>query len=153
MYGNLMLQEIKNLIYSKYKPEEKIWLFFSLFDAKWNLISSNWVLSTDKTLEELINLLYNGFIKKEEWKAKHVILSVVDKITKQTDIEQFLQMDTKTNWIVLTEITWAKTWVMLPNMKWIDSMTQAIAGIKAKYQLQWDVIISTFTVNELVLNR
>ena len=62
-------------------------------------------------------------------------------------------MDPKTNWVLLAETTWEKTWVILPNTKWITSMKQAIAGIKSKYQLQWDVTISTFTVNELILDR
>jgi hypothetical protein len=62
-------------------------------------------------------------------------------------------MDPKINGVLLTETKWDKTWVILPNMKWITSMKQAIAWIKSKYQLQWDVAISTFTVNELVLDR
>ena len=148
-----MLEEIKNLIYSKYKAEDKIWLFFSLFDDKWNLITSNWVLTTDKPLEEMINLLYNWIIKKQEAKAKHVIIDIVNEITEQKDVNAFLQMDPKTNWVLLAETTWNKTWVMLPNMKWITSMKQAIAWIKSKYQLQWDATISTFTVTELTLNR
>ena len=148
-----MLEEIKNLIYSKYKAEDKIWLFFSLFDDKWNLITSNWVLTTDKPLEEMINLLYNWIIKKQEAKTKHVIIDIVNEITEQKDVNAFLQMDPKTNWVLLAETTWNKTWVMLPNMKWITSMKQAIAGIKSKYQLQWDATISTFTVTELTLNR
>jgi hypothetical protein len=32
-------------------------------------------------------------------------------------------------------------------------MKQAVAWIKSKYQLKWDVTISTFTVNELILDR
>lgn len=147
-----MLQEIKNLIYSKYKPEDKIWIFFSLFDDKWNLITSNGVLTTDKTLEDLINLLYNGIIKNHENKTKHVIIDVVNEIVQQNNVNQFLQMDPKVNWVILSETTWNNTWVMLPNMKWITNMKQAIAGIKSKYQLQWDVTISTFTVDELALN-
>ena len=148
-----MLEEIKNLIYSKYKAEDKIWLFFSLFDDKWNLITSNWVLTTDKPLEEMINLLYNWIIKKQEAKAKHVIIDIVNEITEQKDVNAFLQMDPKTNWVLLAETKWEKTWVMLPNVKWITSMKQAIAWIKSKYQLQWDATISTFTVTELILNR
>ena len=148
-----MLEEIKKLIYSKYKAEDKIWLFFSLFDDKWNLLASNWVLTTDKTLEDLINLLYNWIIKKHEWKAKHVVIDAVNEINEQKDVNAFLQMDPKTYWVFLSETKWDKTWVMLPNMKWITSMTQAVAGIKSKHQLQWDVTISTFTVNELVLDK
>lgn len=148
-----MLEEIKKLIYSKYKPEDKIWLFFSLFDNKWNLIASNGVLTTDKTLEEIINLLYNWIIKKEETKVKHVIIDIVNEITEQKDVNAFLQMDPKTNWVLLAETKGDKTWVMLPNVKWITSMKQTIAWIKSKYQLQWDASISTFTVTELILDR
>jgi len=148
-----MLEEIKKLIYNKYKPEDKIWLFFSLFDEKWKLLISNGVLTTDKTLEELINLLYNWFIKKEEAKTKHIIIDIINWITEQKDVTAFLNMDPKTNWVLLAETTWEKTGLILPNTKWITSMKQAIAWIKQKYQLQWDVTISTFTVNELILNR
>lgn len=148
-----MLEEIKKLIYTKYKAEDKIWVFFSLFDDKWNLIASNGVLTTDKTLEEMINILYNWIIKKEEAKTKHVIIDIVNQITEQKDVNAFLQMDPKTNWVLLAETTWNKTWVMLPNMKWITSMKQAIAWIKSKYQLQWDATISTFTVTELTLDK
>ena len=148
-----MLEEIKKIIYTKYKAEDKIWVFFSLFDDKWNLLTSNGVLTTDKTLEEMINILYNWIIKKEEAKAKHVIIDIINQITEQKDVNAFLQMDPKTNWVLLAETTWNKTWVMLPNIKWITSMKQAIAWIKSKYQLQWDVAISTFTVNELILDR
>ena len=148
-----MLEEIKKLIYSKYKPEDKIWLFFSLFDEKWTLLISNGVLTTDKTLEDMINLLYKWVLSKHESKTKHIIIDIVNKIVEQKDAAAFLNMDPKTNWVLLAETTGDKTWVMLPNMKWITSMKQAVAWIKSKYQLQWDVTISTFTVNELILDR
>jgi hypothetical protein len=148
-----MLEEIKKLIYSKYKPEDKIWLFFSLFDDKWKLLISNWVLTTDKTLEEMVNLLYNWMLKKQESRTKHIIIDIVNEIVEQKDVATFLSMDPKTNWVLLVETTWEKTWLILPNTKWISSMKQAVAWIKSKYQLQWDVTISTFTVNELILDR
>ena len=148
-----MLEKIKELIYSKYKPEDKIWLFFSLFDENWNLLISNGVLTTDKTLEDMINLLYNWILKKFESKTKHIIIDVINQITEQKDVNTFLNMDPKTNWVLLTETQWNKTWLILPNTKWITSMKQAIAWIKSKYQLQWDVTISTFTVDELILDK
>ncbi len=148
-----MLEEIKKLIYTKYKPENKIWLFFSLFDDKWKLLISNGVLTTDKTLEEMITLLYNWILKKQESKTKHIIIDIVNNIIEQKDINTFLNMDPKTNWVLLAEITWEKTWIILPNTKWITSMKQAVAWIKSKYQLQWDVTISTFTVDELILDK
>jgi len=148
-----MLQEIKNLIYSKYKPENKIWFFFSLFDANWNLLDSSWVINTDKNLEDLITLLYNWKIKQYESQTKHIIFNIVNEITPQTDVQNFLTMDPKVNWVILSETEWDKTWVILPNMKWISTMQQAIASIKVKYKLQWNVSISTFTTTELCLNK
>ena len=73
-----MLEEIKKLIYSKYKPEDKIWVFFSAFNEKWILLVSNWVITTDKTLEDLINLLYNWVLKNYESKTKHIIIDIVN---------------------------------------------------------------------------
>ena len=148
-----MLEEIKKLIYSKYKPEDKIWLFFSLFDDKWKLIISNGVLTTDKTLEEMINLLYNWILKKRESKTKHIIIDVINEIIEQKDAAAFLNMDPKINWVLLSETAWEKTGLILPNTKWVASMKQAVAWIKSKYKLEWDVAISTFTVDELVLER
>jgi len=148
-----MLEEIKKLIYTKYKPEDKIWLFFSLFNSTWDLLISNWVLTTDKTLEEMINLLYKWILSKQESKTKHIIIDVINEITEQKDAAAFLNMDPKINWVLLAETTWDKTGLILPNTKWITSMKQAVAWIKQKYQLQWDVTISTFTVNELILDR
>ena len=148
-----MLEEIKKFIYSKYKPEDKIWLFFSLFDEKWNLLISNGIVTTDKSLEDTINLLYDWMMKKEESKTKHIIIDVVNEIIEQKDAAAFLNMDPKTNWVLLAEIVWDKTGLILPNTKWITSMKQALAWIKSKYQLKWDVAISTFTVNELILDR
>ena len=150
---NNMLEEIKKLIYTKYKPEDKIWLFFSLFDGKWKLLVSNGVLTTDKTMEEMINLLYNWILKKQESKAKHVIIDVVNEIVEQKDVAAFLNMDPKTNWVLLAETTWDKTGLILPNTKWITSMKQAIAWIKQKYQLQWDVKKKKKNINELILDR
>ena len=148
-----MLQEIKNLIYSKYKAQDKIWLFFSLFDWNDKLLSSNWVTYTDKTLEELINLLYNWKIKPFESQTKHIIFDIINEITPQTDVQAFLTMDPTKNWVILSETQWDKTWVILPNTKGITSMQQAIAGIKVKYQLQWEVSISTFTTTQLQLDK
>lgn len=148
-----MLQEIKNLIYSKYKPEDKIWFFFSLFDWNWKLLSSNGVASTDKTLEDMINLLYNWKIKPFEAQTKHIIFNIVNEITPQTDVQAFLQMDTKNNWVILAEINGNKTGIILPDTKGITTMQQAIAAIKVKYQLEWNVSISTFTTTKLCLDK
>ena len=43
--------------------------YFSVFNEQWELLMSNWVVYTDKALEELIDLLYQGLIKTYKyWK-------------------------------------------------------------------------------------
>lgn len=147
-----MLQEIKNLIFSKHSPQDKIWFFFSLFDKDWNLLTSNWLIITDKNLEDLINLLYNWIIKNYEAKTKHIIIDFIKELTPQSNKDTFLLMDPKIYWVILTEIEWNKTWVMLPNTSGVSNMLNVISYIKDKYKLQWDASISTFTVEEVFLD-
>lgn len=147
-----MLQEIKNLIFSTHSPQDKIWFFFSLFDKDWKLLTSNWLISTDKNLEDLINLLYNWIIKNYETKTKHIIIDFIKELTPQNDVSTFLAMDPKIYGVLLSETEWNKTWVMLPNTSGVTNMKDVLTWIKNKYQLQWNGSISTFTVDEVYLD-
>ena len=148
-----MLEEIKKLIYTKYGANDKVWLFFSLFDEKNVLIASNGVLETDKPLDALIDLLYTGMIKKQELKAKNLIFDVVTSLQPQSDVSAFLKLSPKEYGILLTATTDGKSGVLLPDTKGIDTMQQALSAIKQKYQLSGNVAISTFQTERLVLSR
>ena len=147
-----MLEQIKKLIYSKYGANDKVGLFFSLFDEKGVLLASNGVLETDKTLDALIDLLYNGMIKPQELKAKNLVFDVIKSVQLQSDIPTFLKFSPKEYGILLTSTTDGKSGVLLPDTKGIDTMQQALASIKQKYQLSGNVAISTFQVDRMVLS-
>jgi len=59
-----MIEKIKSELFKKYKNDEIRGMFFSLFDAKNNLLFSNGVLKTDKTMDKLVDTLYYGLMDK-----------------------------------------------------------------------------------------
>jgi len=53
-----MIEKIKAELFKKYKNDEIRGLFFSLFDNSNNILFSNGVIKTDKTMDKLIDTLY-----------------------------------------------------------------------------------------------
>ncbi|MDR3169520.1 MAG: hypothetical protein LBU27_07385 [Candidatus Peribacteria bacterium] len=148
-----MIEEIKKLIYAKFPAEESRGVFFSLFDEKGALIESHGVLETDKPLDALIDLLYTGIIKKMELQVKNAVFDVVQSLTPQNDVATFLRLSPKEYGILLTSMVDGKTGVLLPDTKGIETMQQALASIKQKYQLSGNVAISTFQTERIVWSK
>jgi hypothetical protein len=148
-----MIEEIKKLIYAKFPAEESRGIFFSLFDEKGALIESHGVLETDKPLDALIDLLYTGIIKKVELQVKNAVFDVVQSLTPQNDVAAFLRLSPKEYGILLTSTVDGKTGVLLPDTKGIETMQQALASIKQKYQLSGNVAISTFQTERIVWSK
>jgi hypothetical protein len=148
-----MLEEIKKLMFSKYGADDRVGLFFSLFDEKGVLLDSHGVVETDKNLDALIDLLYNGMIKKQELKVKNAVFDVVKSVEPQTDISAFLKLSPKERGILLTSVVDGKSGVLLPDTKGIETMQQALASIKQKYVLSGNVAISVFQTERLVLTK
>jgi hypothetical protein len=148
-----MLEEIKKLLYSHYEANDRKGLFFSLFDEKGVLLDSHGVVETDKNLDALIDLLYNGMIKKQELKVKNAVFDVVLSVQPQSDVAAFLKLSPKEWGILLTTVADGKSGVLLPDTKGIETMQQALASIKQKYQLSGNVAISVFKTEKLVLSK
>jgi hypothetical protein len=64
-----------------------------------------------------------------------------------------LKLSPKAYGILLTSTTDGKTWILLPDTKGVDTMQQALASIKQKYQLSGNVAISVFQTERLVLTK
>ncbi|MDD2536955.1 MAG: hypothetical protein PHU61_00450 [Candidatus Absconditabacteria bacterium] len=148
-----MLEAIKKLIYSKYGANDRVGLFYSLFDQKGILLDSHGVVETDKNLDALIDLLYTGMIKKQELKVKKMAFDIVSELKPQQDVAAFLQLSPKEYGIVLVSVSGGKSGVLLPNTAGIETMQQALAAIKTKHQLSGNVSISTFKTDRLVRTK
>jgi hypothetical protein len=77
----------------------------------------------------------------------------VQSLTPQSDIAAFLQLSPKTYGVLLISTVDGKTGVLLPDTKGIETMQQAIASIKQKYQLSGNVAISTFQTERMVRSK
>ena len=148
-----MLQEIKNLIFKTFSPKDCMGLFFSAFDANGKGLISNGVLETDKNLEDLLTLFYNGMLKIHESNISGIVFDFVMNITPQQDINAFLQLSPKGNGVILTSMQDGKTGILLPDTQGISTMQQAIACIKQKYQLAGNGTISTFSTKKITFQK
>jgi hypothetical protein len=92
-------------------------------------------------------------IKKRELQAKNLVFDIVQSVQVQTDVANFLNLSPKEYGVVLVTLQDGKSGVLLPNTKGVDTMQQALASIKQKYQLSGNVTMSTFQTERIVLSK
>lgn len=108
-----MLDAIKEAIYKKYKPEENRAIFLSLFDTNKNLLVSNGVITTDKTLDQIITILYNAIVAKHP-ETQTITADIVTETTLQNDVTTLLGISPTDNGVVILDKGDKKSGVMLP---------------------------------------
>lgn len=143
-----MLEEIKVKMFEKYKTDEKIGLFFSLFNDKNELLASNGVITTDKPLEALISLLYHGIVDKYPT-CKHILAEVPVNITLQEDPNKLFSLSVAEYGICLISPTENKSWVLLPGTHGVFDMKSALSLVQKKFGLTGNVQIYTFTTDKV----
>lgn len=139
-----MLEKIKEAIFQKYKKDEIRWMFLSIFDDKNSLISSNGVFYTDKSLEELITTLYHGLIEKHK-NISNIVVDIILDIIDVTSPEEIKTISIKDFGILL--INENKTWILLPNTKWVNNIQEWLKVIQEKNWVSGDVQVKKFTTD------
>lgn len=147
-----MLDQIKAAIFAKYKPEENRAIFLSLFDANKNILVSNGVITTDKTLDQIITILYNAIVAKHP-ETEVITADIVTETTLQNDVTTLLGISPTDNGIVILDKGDKKSGVMLPGTSDIPDMKTAIAKIKAKFSLSGDAEIYTFKTEKITISK
>ena len=146
-----MIEKIKSELFKKYKNDDIKWMFFSLFDKKNNLLFSNGVLETDKTMDKLIDTLYHGLMDKITW-VKDIVIDIVLNYQQEKDLKKILSYSPKDYWFFLISIDWSKTGVLLPDTKWVTDIKQALSYIKQKNWISGNVEIYTFNTDRIVVS-
>jgi len=146
-----MIEKIKAELFKKYKNDEIRGLFFSLFDNSNNILFSNGVIRTDKTMDKLIDTLYYWLMDKISW-VKIIVVDVVLSYVQETDLQKLLTYSIKDYWFCLISIVDQKTWIVLPDTKWISDVKQALGYIKQKNWISWNVEIYSFKTDRVVLS-
>ncbi len=143
-----MIETIKTSIFKKYKKDDIKWLFFSVFNEQWELLMSNWVVYTDKVLEELIDLLYQGLIKKHT-NIGSIVADVVLETVELKTPQEIQTISPKDFWIVLSD--WSKSGVLLPNTKWVNNIQEWLKLIKEKNDLWNNVQVVKFKTDRFII--
>lgn len=143
-----MLDRIKSKLFSFYDKNDKIGLFFSLYDNNNVLLISHGTLITDKSMNDLIDVLYHAIVEKET-KTETIAIDIVREIQLKIDIANFMSLSPKEFWVFAVNKETQKTGVVLPNIKGVEDMQTALALMKQKHGLSWNVEISTFTTRRI----
>ncbi len=146
-----MLEKLQTKLFEKYKKDEKRGLFISAFDAEKKLLVSNWVVNTDKPLEELSKKLYEGLVANQKT-AKIIVLDVVKTINQETDVAKLSTYSLKEYWLCLIDTNDNKSWILLPDTEGIENFAQALKIIKEKNGLGGEVNIYVFTTERIAIS-
>jgi len=146
-----MLEQIKTELAKHCKPEEKKWLFFSLFDVNEKLLASNGSIETDKKINELTDLIYNGLLAKYEHTTKTIVIDIIQSYIQETDINKLLALPTKDYGIFLVNNETKKSWTILPNTKGVGDVKTALGLIKQKYGISGNVSMYSFRTERITI--
>lgn len=139
-----MLQKIKEYILKKYGKKKNLWFFISAFDKNNNLITSHWILFSDKWIETTIELVYKWLIQKYEKSIHHILLDIVQETKNLQNIWELDKISLEEYGICLMEKESEKTGILLPNLVWISTIPESLQLIKEKNNLKGDVDVLIF---------
>jgi len=146
-----MLDKIKAILAKHCKAEEKKWLFFSLFDVNGKIISSHGTVETDKKINELADLIYNGLLSKNEHLVKTIVIDIIQSYIQETDVNKLLSLPTKEYGVFLVNNESKKSWAILPNTKGVNDIKTALGLIKQKYGISGNVSMYSFRTERVTI--
>lgn len=99
----------------------------------------------------LIESFYQGIIQKYESQTKTIVVDIIDQLQLQNDPNELLKLSMRERGLFLVQAEGQNSWVLLPNTKGIDTIQQALAAIKQKYNLTSQVSIFVFKTKRLTI--
>jgi hypothetical protein len=78
-----------------------------------------------------------------------VVIDVVLELKQETDMSKLLALPVKENWVFIINNEDNKSWVVLPDTKWIADIKSALWLIKQKYWVNWNVLIYVFKTDRI----
>lgn len=139
-----MLEQIKTELARHCKPEEKKGLFFSLYDVNGKILASHGTVETDKPINELTDLIYNGLLAKHDHTTKTIVIDIIENYFQEQDINKALTLPTKDYGLFLVNNETKQSGAILPNTKGVNDIKTALSLIKQKYGISGNVSIYSF---------
>jgi len=146
-----MLDLLKTEIGKKYKLIANRWVFFSLFDKNARLLFSKWMVEVDKSLSQIIDILYHNFFQKIESDCKIIVVDIVTNLEELYSYDILNSIDFTKNGIAVQQIEWEVWWVILPNTEGIADIKQLFSVIKKKNQLNGNIKVFLFQTERMII--
>jgi len=146
-----MLDKIKKVLFESYGSDEEKWIFLSGYDDQQDLIISQWVLTSDLPVHELLDTIYEE-IQSEIQDVIYVAIDIVSDIVQLEDSEDILHKDPQ-------EFGFALVWeddmsgVILPGVAWVADAKHALYHVKKKYGIEWNAEVFVFRTERLVVSK
>lgn len=145
-----MLDKIKKQLSMKYNINQNLSVFLSLYDKKWKLLWSKWIIESDKNAWEILETLYN-LIKVESDNVIAIldILSEIKEISKKEDI---LSIDLKKQSLL---VRWENnnSGIVLAGTSWIDNIKDALKDIKKKHKISGKAKIYSINTDRIIISN
>jgi len=146
-----MLEKIKKVLFESYGSEEEKGIFLSWYDDQQDLIISQWALTSDMPLHELLDTIYDE-IQENMSEIIYVAVDIVSEIIQLEDSSDILTKDPQ-------EFGFAVVWendtsgVILPWVMGVADAKHALYHVKKKYAIEWNVEVFVFRTERLVVSK
>ncbi len=144
-----MIEQIKETIQLQFSLTEPRGIFLSAFDKDKNLISSHGVISTNKPLWTVIDMIYHGIIEPQQDKVSSLICDIVWETKILNTMEEISNTNIKEYGICISTIDHTKSGILLPNTEGIDTISKALQIVKDKNHIEWNIILYAFTSTKI----
>jgi hypothetical protein len=142
-----MIEKILEQIWAKHNLDEARGVFISGFDNT-KLIVSNGVLTTDKPLNKVIEMIFHGLIESH-WNISRIICDIITTIDEKHTLDEINAINIKNQGICIQTIDNSKSGVLLPGTIGINNIQEAFWYIKKKNNIEWNVNIYTFLTERI----
>lgn len=148
-----MVEKIKKALYAIYSPDEQKGIFLSLFGENQQLLWSQWVLTTDKPLHELIDILYQAIPADQQKALRYVVADIVSDVTEVLDVSQALTVSAdEFGFAVVSEET-NQSGVILPKTSWVSDAKSALYDLKQKYAVHGQASLYLFRTQRIIITK
>ena len=145
----ISLDQISRLVREKVSLDDRRGIFCSFFRGT-QLLTSQWVVFTDKPLRDIIETLYQWLWLDHAKLADRVAVDVVIDWTQQTSLNTILDLDLSLYGLCVATQDHSVSATMLPKTVWVTNVKIAVNAMKQKYpQLTGSINIYTFTTERL----
>ena len=149
-----MLDKIKSAVSAVTPLYDQKWIFLSGFDSFDKLIGSNWVITTDRTLETIIVAIYSQIFAAKASNLEYVVIDIVTWYEEIKDANILSNSDPKIYGFGFQDSSINSISTILPNTTWVWNIGQTIAALKSKaHSTSSQVNICRFTTTRIIVKK